>query len=368
MMNLNPIFTKVVLGAAEASLDIAGAAVLPGAWPILKAALKPVLNRLKERLGGEDITSSPERAEQAVAEFEADRHLQEMLRSNLLEQLDALAKGQQTINADVQKLMLVVTGDQKLLEELVGSVGRIEERLDQGVNLSDEAVERLTNAISRQAKNSREIRALALREMGPVAQLIERQVHRLAARAVELVQEGALDRAYDELQEGLYLIAALISEAPTDISLRVQLGFLYKTMSQVFDAAGDAVRAQVYINRAEEVFRFVKDDVAADRKTALDVANSIHGLGNVNQKRGDFTAAIENYKLATLLYPDHMYAWHDMFIAHFELARRGQVDLDALHYALKKLKQTGMGAPGLGAQHIARLEAKLRGLENDIAP
>jgi tetratricopeptide (TPR) repeat protein len=368
MMNLNPIFRKVILGAAEASLDIAGAAMLPGAWPILKAALKPVLDRLKERLGGEDITASPKRAQQAVAAFEADRHLQEMLRSNLLEQLDALVKGQQTINADVQKLMLIVTGDQKLLEELVGSVERIEQHLDEGVNLSDEAVEKLTNAISRQAKNSRGIRALALREMGPVAQLIERQVYRLVARSVELVQGGALDRARDELQEGLLLIAALLNEAPTDISLRVQLGFIYKTISQVFDAAGDAVQAQVYINRAEDVFRFVKDDVAADQKTALDIANSIHGLGNVNQQRGDFVAAIENYKLATSLYPDHMYAWHDMFAAYYELARRGQVDLDALHYALKKLKQTGKGAPGLGTQHIARLEASLRKLEKDIAP
>jgi hypothetical protein len=31
-----PIFKKVIIGASEASLDIAGTAFLPGAWPILK--------------------------------------------------------------------------------------------------------------------------------------------------------------------------------------------------------------------------------------------------------------------------------------------------------------------------------------------
>jgi hypothetical protein len=44
--------------------------------------------------------------------------------------------------------------------------------------------------------------------MGPIAKLVERQVHRLQIRVVELLQEGALDRAGDELQEGLMLIAA----------------------------------------------------------------------------------------------------------------------------------------------------------------
>jgi tetratricopeptide (TPR) repeat protein len=367
-MNLLPIFRKVVIGAAEASLDVAGAALLPGAWPILKGALEPVLERLKERLGGEDVTATPERAQKAIAEFEADQHLQEMLRSNLLEQLDALVRDQETINADVQKLMLIVSGDQKLLKELVGGVERIEQRLDEGVNLSDKAVEKLTLAVSRQAQNSRQIRALALREMGPVAQLVERQVSRLQVRAVELVEQGALDRASDELQEGLMLIAVLLNEAPTDFSLRLQLGFIYKTIAQVFDAAGDVEQAKAYINSAEEVFRFVKDDVSNNQKSALDVANAIHGLGNVHHQRGDFEAAIENYKLAASLYPTHIYAWHDMFAAYYELAKRGQVNLDAMRHALTMLKQTGQGAPGLGAQHIASLEATLRTLEKDGTP
>jgi hypothetical protein len=112
-MILAPLVRKVLLGAAESSLDIAGAALLPGAWPILKGALEPVLERLKERLGGEDVLSSPTRAAAAAKEFEADPHLQEMLRSRLLELLDALVQRQEQVNADVQKLMLIVSGNRK---------------------------------------------------------------------------------------------------------------------------------------------------------------------------------------------------------------------------------------------------------------
>ncbi|HSF29443.1 MAG TPA: hypothetical protein VLK82_03080 [Candidatus Tectomicrobia bacterium] len=94
----------------------------------------------------------------------------------------------------------------------------------------------------------------------------------------------------------------------------------------------------------------------------------MHGLGNVEHHRGDFEAAIENYKLAASLYPDHMYAWHDMFAAHYELAKRGKIELDAVRHALKMAKQTGKGAPGLGAGHIAQSESILHKLERDATP
>ena len=68
-MNINPLFRKIMIGAAEASLDIAGSALLPGAWPIVKGALTPVLDKLKERLDGKDATSSPDLAEKAIEMF-----------------------------------------------------------------------------------------------------------------------------------------------------------------------------------------------------------------------------------------------------------------------------------------------------------
>lgn len=367
-MNIKPIFAKVVFGAAEASLDIAGVSLLPGAWPILKGAIEPVLDRLKERLGGEDITSSREQAQAAVKEFDNDPHLQEMLRSKLLEALDTVVNNQQAINSDVQKLMLIVTGDQKLLVELVGRVERIEQQIEKGVNLSDEAVDKLTRAVSNQAESSRRIRAIALREMGPVAELVGRQVNRLQARAVELVDERQLDRANDELREGLLLVSALLSEAPTDINLQMQLAMIYKTIAQVFQAVGNIQEADNYIDRAETVFRYVKDVVPGDQKSALDAANAIHGMGNMKQMRDEYESAIENYKMATNLYPNHCYAWHDMFLCYYELARRGQVNLNAMHYALEKAKATGEGVPGLGAQHFAKLEEIVSQLEKYVSP
>jgi tetratricopeptide (TPR) repeat protein len=367
-MTLVPIVRKVLLGAAESSLDVAGAALLPGAWPILKGALEPVLDRLKERLGGEEVTSSPAQAAAAATAFEADSHLQEMLRSRLLERLDALVQGQEKIGGDVQKLMLIVSGDQALLQELVGGVDRIEKRLADGVDLSEQSVSKLVQAISRQAESSRQVRALALREMGPLGQLLERQVGRLQVRAVELVESGAVDRAVDELREGLTLVAALLAEAPTDIRLRLQLGFIHKTAAQVYEAVRDRELTEAELNLAQEIFLSVKEDVRGDQKTAMDVANAIHGLGNIDHQRGDFRAAIAKYELAVSIWPDQIYSWHDMFAAYQELARRGEVDLAAMRRAFENVKQRGQGAPGLGAQHIDRLERILRGLEDSHRP
>ena len=363
-MTFSPLFKKVVLGAAEATLDIAGAAVLPGAWPILKKAMEPVLERLKERFGGEPVTASPELAKKAVEEFEGDTYLQEILRSNVLEQLDALVQGQKKIDGDVQKLMLIASGDRALLEELVGGVERIEERLDEGVDLSDEAIEKLADRLGREAEDSRQVRALALREMGPVVKLAERQVSRLQVRAVELMQQGDLDRAVDELREGMMLIAALLAEAPTDFDLRLQLGFLYKAMAQVQSRTGNEEGAELYTQQAESIFTLIRNQAAGAPERALQAANAIHGLGNVHQQRQDFRSAIENYELSTSLYPDHCYSWHDIFAAHYELARHGEKpDLEAMRRSLDMVKKTGQGQPGLGAQHLAQLEAVLRDLE-----
>jgi len=363
-MDLNPIFRKVVLGAAEGSLDVAGSALLPGAWPILKSALQPVLDRLKERLGGKDVTSSPELAQKAIEEFQADRHLQEIFRSRLLEQLDDLVQHQAAINGDVQKLMLIVTNDQKTLNDVLGGVQQIQQRLEEGVNLSDAAVRKLTEAISEKAATSRGVRELALSELGPgVMQVVQDQVHRLQIRADELLRENAGDRALDELQAGVLLVAALLKEAPTDIMLRLQLGFIYKTIAQVFDAAGDQQHVSEYVQRAEEIFRYIKDDAADNHATALDVANAIHGLGNVAQQRGDFADAIDNYKLVTTMLPEHYYAWHDMFGCYVELARKGDVNVPAMRNALDRLKETGTGKPGLGADYIAQLEGMLQPYE-----
>ncbi|HTS08780.1 MAG TPA: hypothetical protein VMP68_24640, partial [Candidatus Eisenbacteria bacterium] len=110
-------------------------------------------------------------------------------------------------------------------------------------------------------------------------------------------------------------------------------------------------------------FRYIKDDAADNHATALDVANAIHGLGNVAQQRGDFADAIDNYKLVTTMLPEHYYAWHDMFGCYVELARKGDVNVPAMRNALDRLKETGTGKPGLGADYIAQLEGMLQPYE-----
>ena len=359
-MNLSPLFRKILLGAGEASLDIAGATFLPGAWPIIKGALEPVLDRLKERLGGEKVTASIEQAQKAVNEFEADQYLQEMLHSKLVEYLDAYVKSLQPMNEDIQKLMRVVLGDHELLEELVGGVKRIEEKLESGVNLSPKAVDDVVAAISKRAETNRQVRALALREMGPVAQLVGRQVHRLQIRAVELVEDKQLDRARDELREGLLLVAALLNDAPSDLHLLMQMGMIYKTLAQVQEAAGQPKEVEESLAQAEKIFTYVKDGVRGDQKTSLDLANAMHGLGNMKQMRREFRAAIENYEKAVSLDPEHCYAWHDMFLCYMELAGQGEVDLERMRMILKRVKETGSS---LGKKRISSLEDILRRLE-----
>jgi tetratricopeptide (TPR) repeat protein len=211
-------------------------------------------------------------------------------------------------------------------------------------------------------------RTIARQEMGEVAgELIKRQAARIEARAVELIRDRKLDRAADEVREGLVLVSVLLNEAPSDTSAQVLLGYFYKAMAQIFTEASSKVEANLYLDRASEVFELVKDVIPADKKTIGDVASAINGLGNVYYGRGDFEKAIDNYRLATTLVPDYAYAWHDMFGAYDGLARRGKIDLKEMRYALQKAKETGEGIPGLDAGYIARLESTLRGWEQQAA-
>jgi tetratricopeptide (TPR) repeat protein len=362
-MNAIPIVRRVLLGAAQASLDVAGAALLPGAWPILKGALQPVLERLTQLLGGVDITETPERAERAADLFEGDRYLQGMFQSNLVENLDELVASGKSLNADVQKLMLITAGSEDMLREVLGGIDRIEERLDKGVALNEETMSKLADTIMERAATDRSFRQLTLREMGPVGSLVQRQVGRLQLRAVELVQEGAPERAVDELQEGLLLIAALLHEAPTDVELRLQLGFLYKTAAQASEAAGDDDLAQNYADRADHVFHLITVDVNREYGSALETANLLVGLGNMDQQKGALQSALRKYEMATKIYPEHPYAWHDIFSANSALAEHGQADIAQMRLALDEVTKLGQGQPGLSDAYIAQLENVLADVE-----
>jgi len=328
-----------------------------------QGALQPVLERLTERLGGVDITGTPEVAEQAAGLFEDDRYLQGMFQSNLVEKLDELVASGKTLNSDVQKLMLITAGSEDMLREVLGGIDRIEDRLDKGVTLNDETMSKLADTIMERAATDRSFRQLTLREIGPVGNLVERQVGRLQLRAVELVQEGAPERAVDELQEGLLLIAALLHEAPTDVQLRLQLGFLYKTAAQASEVAGDDNLAETYADRADHVFHLITEDLHRDYSSALETANLLVGLGNMDQQKGALDSALRKYEMATEIYPGHLYGWHDIFSVNSALAEKGRADVSQMRVSLDKVKELGRGQPGLGNAHIAQLEAVLADVE-----
>jgi tetratricopeptide (TPR) repeat protein len=356
-MQLSDLFRKVVVGAAESSLDIAGNALLPVGWPIVKGALQPVLGRLKRRFNVEDVTATKEIAEAAADAFEQDQHLQETLRSDLQRGLLPVVEGQRGLSTDIELLMALAAGNTVALQGVRNDIRKLEQK---GVKLRPAALTKLAAEIARQVAESQKIRSMIDEQIGGMSSvLIKRQAARIQLRAVELIREGQLDRAIEELREGIALVAILLYEAPTDPQLQNSLGYLYKAAAQACEALGDTEQQKKYVESAIEVFEVVKNNVPPDKKTAADIASTINGLGNIYSLRGEVEKALENYKLAVAICPEYAYAWHDMFAAYDRLARQGKLELPPMRNALQKVKETGKGMPGLGDQHIAQLDALL---------
>jgi tetratricopeptide (TPR) repeat protein len=186
---------------------------------------------------------------------------------------------------------------------------------------------------------------------------------------VELVQEGEPDRALDELHEGLQLVAVLLHEAPTDLTARLQLGFIYKTFTQVAAEMGNGDDAADYANKADAIFEYVRRDVVGDQTTVLELAETIHGQGNIEHTRGNLHAALARYREALQVYPDHPYALHDIFAAHLDLAKTEPPNSTEMRWVLDHLKAIGaVGMPGLGAKHIAEMEHAISELESRTSP
>jgi len=326
------LFRKVVTGAAVATLDVAGAALLPGAWPILKGALTPILNRLSERFEGKDVTSSPELAERAALEFARDERLQELLKSNLLNAIDPVIKNQQEIGHDVQILCEIAMENTKAL-------AGIQDRLERGVPLSKETMEELRDMIVAKMETGLKVRHLARQQIAAYPSpkppwmsrdRINSQISQVQVAAVELIREGRIKQAKEKLKEAQALLGHALEETPTDVTIKVLQGYFFKTMAQALSAAGREDLARQYMDLAEEAFNLVAEDLPADQKTLSDVASAINGLGNVYHFMGEYDKAILSYKRATTLCPDYAYAWHDLFGAYDALARRGVLRLQAI--------------------------------------
>jgi tetratricopeptide (TPR) repeat protein len=369
---MNELVRKVLLGAANATLDIAGAALLPGAWPILRGALAPVIDRLTEKLGG-DPTASAEAAKRAAEEFERDARLQDLLRSGLLEALDPLVKSGEKVEQDVQRLCVLVMENTQALQGIAHDVGDIRERLDEGMELSDAAEERLVNAVAERVVVMQGTRAFANEELEASDEpaqhpdkWLERQellhtVNEAQTTAVTELQEGRVSDAMDRLRQSEVLLARALVETPTDPQVRLLSGYVLKTMAQASVEVGDQAAADDYVSRAERIFRLVVADLPADETSVTDLAGAINGLGNIYAARKQYETAIGYYEQATALAPTYAYAWHDLFAAYDALAGQGDVRLDELEHSYDRLRAVAAGWSGLEPDYLEELGERLDG-------
>jgi tetratricopeptide (TPR) repeat protein len=186
-------------------------------------------------------------------------------------------------------------------------------------------------------------------------------VERALPRALQLIQSGQSEQALVALREAERRLDGVSTESSTDV--RLLRGYLYKIFAQALSLTGEKGRSDQYLDLALKMFEPIKDDPKLKSNHPSEFASAINGIGNIHFARGQYREAIADFQLATSLVPDYAYAWHDMFITYFELAKRGEVDLRAMRQALNKTRETGLGRPTLDAKYIASLEAKLADLE-----
>jgi tetratricopeptide (TPR) repeat protein len=176
-------------------------------------------------------------------------------------------------------------------------------------------------------------------------------------QAVRLIQEGQADGAIETLQ----LVEGKIKSAPEhdSIDYRITLGFVYKTLADAYGAQSDQATSSEFRDKAMALFEGVAQQGHPAEKNAKQVAEAILGIGNILQQRKQYREAIENYRIAVAILPTYAYAWHDLFSCYEALAQNGNVDLEAMRFALDKTAETGKGWPNLDEAYIASLRAML---------
>jgi tetratricopeptide (TPR) repeat protein len=197
-----------------------------------------------------------------------------------------------------------------------------------------------------------------------VVALLKRQAHRSQIRAIGLIGQGDTQRALEEANESAEISLCLQQWIPDDIGLDLYLGYIYKALSQAYEADKRADLAQEYADLAASVFERANASDAHSRYPATDRASALSGLGNIYYERGDLDQAIKSYRAAVQLAPDYASAWHDLLVALFAQAQQGRVNLAAMREAFERLKLTGAGQRLLDADYLARLGDHLRRWEN----
>jgi tetratricopeptide (TPR) repeat protein len=192
---------------------------------------------------------------------------------------------------------------------------------------------------------------------GRLQDVVRGQLVRLQMRAVELIRDGRADSGAEVLGVGSELVLALLELTPRDLDLDVQLGYLYGTLAQALDDAGDAAGADRNVELASHAFQRVV--AAATPQQTTQVASGLNGLAGVFRRRGDFDRAIAYSRQAVRIIPEYGYAWHDLFAVLDERATAGRIDVGAMAEALQQVRATGLGAPGLSAGYLDTLEQRL---------
>jgi tetratricopeptide (TPR) repeat protein len=203
--------------------------------------------------------------------------------------------------------------------------------------------------------------------------LLERQVQRLQLRAVELVQEDKPDRAREELKEGSELLLELVALTPMSLRFSAQLGYLYGSIADAMDQAGDDDGAERYVGLAQATFSDVAaqaeeqmarggDDVdPAGVTEATDIAASaLNGLAGVLRRRGRLAEAIDAYGQVVAMLPDYTFAWHDLVAALLDVTEPDEADVGMMVPALERLLELGPGTTGLSQHDLADIEARVR--------
>jgi tetratricopeptide (TPR) repeat protein len=357
---------QILIKGSTAGLSVAGAAILGPAWPIVFAALQPVLDVLTEKLDGADPAGSPETAARAADAFEQDPRLAELLRTNLEK---ALA-GQERIDASLQAVCRMIMDNSEELEQINRAVGSIDERLEAGVALAPEAEERLVDATARRIAAMLEARGFASEQLEAVEATEEEpagwlsrdevvdEANRSEVEAVQQIQAGHPEEALRTLRAARARVAMALAETPSDIHVRLTLGYLLKATAQASNALGDDAAAAEHLREAERIFRLARTDLPADPETQTQIASALNGLGNIFAERGQPTEAVPMYREAVRLVPSYGYAWHDLLLSLVVLAEHGDVRPGELDDAWNGLVAAAPSYPGLEPEALQELRAR----------
>jgi tetratricopeptide (TPR) repeat protein len=339
-MDWRAVFRDSARNYLGLAIKSAGAGLVGPAWPFLEPALKPLLEKLDKRIG-KDKTPD-ERLAAMLADFERDEHLRQVFVSSVQKQLQPLLEGQTTLSEEVsdvawQLAALVSRSRAALSDEIRG----VQDKLDEGVSakeLAPEALEQLAKLVRKQVQEAESTRAIAVEQ--DHRRMASARVHaqRLQVRAVTQLEAGDMKEAFLDAEAAALIVSVVLERAPTDLEGRMQLAMALKTVAQILARSGKAEAADRAIDDAEQLFLMVKTQTPTSRKSVLDLANAIHGLGNVHAARGQSRRAADAYKTATELEPGHYYAWHDLILVLDGLARDGDVNVELMDIALEGLR------------------------------